>query len=869
MKRLLTQLAMLITISTVALGNSANLSQVYEIQLKKGWAVESSAKIKAAGEAISKPGFDASKWHKCQVPSTVMAALISNNVYPDIFMGDNISKVDTSQFRVPWWYRTEFTVNDQTRTSELIFEGINYRANVWLNGIKIASSDSLFGGFRIFKINVSKQVKAGKNALAVQIFHQLPSEPSIGFVDWAPMAPDREMGIWRPVKLRTSGNTVLDNIFVKSKITYGNTNVANLQIETDVINHTNKTVNAVVKGKIDNISIEKRVALAPNQKSTVVFSSDEFAQLNIKNPRLWWTHDLGKPDMYNLKMEVFDNGKLSYAKNTRFGIREVSDYINAQGHRGYKLNGKEILIKGGGWVDGMFLNDSEQKVKTQMEYVKHTNMNTIRLEGFWGNSQRFYELADEMGILLMAGWSCQWEWASYLDKPEEELYMSIKTPEDIKLIVDYTRDHVLWLRNHPSIFAWVMGSDKLPRPELELQYNDLFRAIDPTRPLLMSCKSHTSTISGPSAVKMNGPYDYVSPNYWYLDTKNGGAFGFNTETGPGPQVPSLNVLKNMIPEDKLWPINKMWDFHCGRFAFETLDRYLVAFNNRYGEQHNVEDFTFKSQASNLEAMRAMFEAFAINRSNTTGIIQWMYNSAWPKLIWQLWDYYLQPNAAYYGARIGARPVNIAYNYGNNAIYITNLSLKDQAGLTAQVQLIAADGKILSDKKIAAGNVAANTSLLLLQLPDDKAYTDVYFLKARLFNSNHEQIADNFYWLSTQKDEPDFDKTTWINTPLKGFANFKGLDKLPAVKLESSHNFTLKNNQYHLTVTIKNPSSTIAFLVEMNVIGSKSGKPVIPTFWEDNYISLTPGETRIVKASFPASALNGEKPVYQQKGWNTK
>ena len=362
----------------------------------------------------------------------------------------------------------------------------------------------------------------------------------------------------------------------------------------------------------------------------MVFKSSEFKQLKIKNPRLWWTYELGKPNLYSLNMTIGTNKQVSFSKSTTFGIREVEDYITTKGYRGYKLNGVEVLIKGGGWVDGMFLNDTEEKVKAQLQYVKQTHMNTVRMEGFWGNSERIYEMADEMGLLMMVGWSCQWEWNAYLDKPEDD-FMSIKTPEDMDLIINYTRDHVNWLRNHPSIFVWVMGSDKLPRPELEQKYHALFKEIDKTRPLLMSCKEMKSEISGSSAVKMRGPYEYVAPNYWFIDTENGGAFGFNTETGPGPQVPSLEVVKSMIPQDKLWPINSTWDFHCGRNEFNTLDRYIKAFNNRYGEQNNVEDFTFKSQASNLEAMRSMFESFAINRSNTTGIVQWMYNSPWPKI----------------------------------------------------------------------------------------------------------------------------------------------------------------------------------------------------------------------------------------------
>lgn len=839
----------------------------FEKTLKNGWTLESSMKTNSTGDKISQKEFDDSKWYKTTVPSTVMAALIANNEYQDIFMGDNLDKVDTTRFRTSWWYRNDFTIEDASKNTELIFEGINYRANIWLNGKKIAAADSLFGGFRIFSLNISKSLVKGKNTLAVEVFHQKKNEPSIGFVDWAPMAPDRELGLWRPVKLKISDKTSLNNIFVTSKIDKKEYKNAELKITAEAVNNTSVVVEAIVKGQIENINFEKKVTLQPFEKKLVVFNASDFTQLKIKNPRLWWTYELGKPNLYNLNMTIETNNTVSFSKTTTFGIREVEDYMTAEGYRGYKLNGVEILIKGGGWVDGMFLNDTEEKVKAQLQYVKQTHMNTVRMEGFWGNNERIYELCDEMGLLMMVGWSCQWEWNAYLDKPEDD-FMSIKTPEDMNLIVNYTRDHVNWLRNHPSIFVWVMGSDKLPRPELEKKYHVLFNEIDSSRPLLMSCKEMDSEISGKTAVKMRGPYEYVAPNYWFIDTENGGAFGFNTETGPGPQVPSLEVLKSMIPEDKLWPINATWEFHCGRNEFNTLNRYVKAFNNRYGEQNNVEDFTFKSQASNLESMRAMYEAFAINRSKTTGIIQWMYNSPWPKLIWQFWDYNLLPNAAFYGARSGARPVNIAYNYGDNAVYASNLNPQTVNNLKATIQIFDFNGKLIFEKndKIA---VNGNASHKIIDLPNDQNYSKVYFLKLKLTDENGKTIADNFYWLSTKKDIFDFKKSDWINTPLVEYADFKDLDKLPKVKIETENSIKKQNEEYEVTVKLSNPSDKIAFFIELSIMGETSGKSIVPVLWDDNYISLVPKESRTIKVTFPASALKGEKPVFKYKGWNVE
>ena len=174
---------------------------------------------------------------------------------------------------------------------------------------------------------------------------------------------------------------------------------------------------------------------------------------------------------------------------------------------------------------------------------------------------------------------------------------------------------------------------------------------------------------------MNGPYDYVPPIYWYADTKNGGAFGFNTETGPGPQVPPVESIKKFIPKDHLWPIDTMWNYHCGGNVFCNLNRYNEAIDNRLGKPAGLEEYVTKAQFINYESMRAMYEAFTSNKYNATGIVQWMYNSAWPKFWWQLYDYYLMPNAAFYGAKKACEPLHIQYNPLTKELNLLTIQIK--------------------------------------------------------------------------------------------------------------------------------------------------------------------------------------------------
>lgn len=848
-----------------AVDTTGNGMSVY---LSQGWKIQSAEVCQEKGEVISTPSFKPDKWYDATVPSTVLAALVKNGVYKEIYFSKNMEKIPTTQFLKSWWYRTEFTPGDLSTFpfARLIFEGINFRANIFLNGEKIATPDIIKGSFRIFSINVQDQIKKGKNVLAVEVFPPQKGDLTIGFVDWNPTPPDHNMGLWRGVQLRLSGPVSIEYPTVRSQIDKEILNSAQLTVSANLINHSSKELLGVLRGEIEETSFQQPFSLRPYEKKTITFYPREFKELVKQNPRLWWPNNMGEAHLYRLKMTaLLEEERLSDEIITNFGVREVEDYINEQGHRGYKINGQKILIRGGGWVDDLMLADEPEKVEAQFQYVKHMNLNTVRLEGFWGNSQILYNMADKYGILLMAGWSCQWEWQEYVGKEVDD-FGAVKTDEEMDLVIQSMADQVIYLRHHPSILVWVLGSDRLPRPVLEKRYDALFPVVDPTRPVLKSCKWLVSEISGPSAVKMNGPYDYVPPVYWYVDEKNGGAFGFNTETGPGPQPPPLESLRRMLPEKQLWPINDYWDYHCGRNEFNTLNRYMTAFNKRYGEANGVAEFAFKAQAANYEAMRAMFEAFGANKPKTTGVIQWMLNSAWPEMYWQLYDYFLMPNGAFYGAKIGCQPLNILYHYGQNAIYTVNDTLTEQSALTAEITLLDLQGKIRYQNKIAT-SMSANAAQKILDLPIINDLSPVYFLDLKLGDSKGNLKGTNFYWLSKRLDQLDEKNGTWFYTPQSEYADFTALNDLPKVALQVEHHFDMVGHEQTVTVTLKNPGLHVAFFIQLEVVGEQSGRSILPIFWEDNYISLLPGESKTIHGSFSTKDKGGEKPIFRLSGWN--
>lgn len=844
------------------------------VQLQDGWRIQSAARTPADGAAISAAGFDASHWHPATVPGTVLAALVDDGIYKNIFFGTNLATIPTAPFTNSWWFRKAFNLSREQagEDADLIFDGINYRANVWLNGKQIAGAGETFGAFRIFTFDVSGQLKSGKNILAVEVFPPEPGDFTMGFVDWSPTPPDHGMGLFRPVKLHLYRTVALEHVFVESKIDHGAWRKAALTVRADLSNASARKVEARVNGKIGDVTFGEIFTLQPGEKRSIALTPEKNPQLNFDHAQLWWPWELGEPHLYHLTLTAATGGGVSDTRRISFGIREVDDYTNADGCRGYMVNGKKILIRGGGWADELLLRENETNLQAQLQYLKAMNLNTIRMEGIWGESQRLYHLADQYGLLIMAGWSCQWEWPVFLGKPCD-LFGGFESEADMALATNYLHDQVLWLRNHPSILVWVLGSDKAPRAELERKYDSLLARMDPTRPTLKSCSFRASEISGPSRVKMNGPYDYVTPNYWYLDTnhgggfgfnpKNGGAFGFNTETSPGPEPPPLESLRRMIPAGDLWPINDVWNFHCARSEFGQMDRYWNAFTNRYGAPTNVTEFAFRSQAANYEAIRPMFEAFAANLPRTTGIIQWMLDPSWPRFNWQLYDYYLVPGGAFFGAKKGATPFAVIYNYGDQGIYLVNQTRRNPGNCRTTITVYDLNSKKILEQTVTNTGPAYGPEKIfdLSKLAPD---TPVYFLDLHTIgDAGPEATADNFYWLSTKPDVLDEAKSTWFVTPNKSFADFTALNQMPEANVQVGASFAPAADGTDATVTLKNTGDTLAFFIEMRIVGRKSQQSLTPVFWDDNYVSLPPHAAKTFHAHFPG----GQKPELKLQGWN--
>jgi exo-1,4-beta-D-glucosaminidase len=865
-------------------------SEADKLVLGDSWSLQSSTKVDGNGASISALGFRPKGWHNATVPTTVVAALVKDRTLPDPFfamnlrdfpgvsypIGGNFSNVamqPDSPFAVSWWYRKQFTApaSYAGKTVWLNFKGINYRANVWLNGKLIANSDQIAGAWRTYELNVTNAVKPGdENVLAVQVFAPTENDLAITFVDWNPAPPDKNMGLWREVYLTASGAVALRYPTVVSKLNLPATNSAQLTVTAQLKNGTDHSVKGKLKGQIEKISFEQNVELAANESRDITFTPAQFPQLVFANPRLWWPAQMGKPDLYRLGMTFEVDGAVSDQSHSEFGIREITSDLNSVGGRAFHINGKNILIRGGGWTPDMMLRENSQRLQDEFRYVRDMGLNTVRLEGKL-ETQEFFDIADHEGILVMAGWCCCDFWERW---PRWK-------PQDYEIAKQSLRDQIYRLRSHPSLVMWLNGSDNPPPPDVEQMYLDVEKRLLWPNPVVSSATGKWTSVTGESGVKMTGPYEYVAPGYWEDDTPQGqpdrkqcnpggcgGAYGFNTETSMGPAVPPIESIRAMVGKDHQWPIDQVWNYHAGGGEFKTLRVFSDALAKRYGKSDSIEDYATKSQMQTYEGVRAMYEAYSRNKYESTGVIQWMLNNAWPSMIWHLYDYYLRPGGGYFGAKRAMEFLHPIYGYDDHSIWVVSSQYQDAKGLKLSTRIYNLDmtEKLSHDDSI---DTPADSTTKVFTLPEIEGLSSVYFVALRLTDSAGKLVGSNFYWLSAKPETIDWAKSTWWMTPTESFADYTALSQLPRVKLKVSEHTERKGEDSITHVTIENPDNTVAFFVRLRVNRGSHGEEILPVIWEDNYISLLPAEKREISATYRSSELGNAKAAVEVTGWNVE
>jgi exo-1,4-beta-D-glucosaminidase len=874
--------AMVIALALAPVGQRAAAdsrnSSDEKVFLRDAWMLQSACKVSAAGAQISVAGFSTTGWHATTVPSTVLAALVADKTYPDPYFGDNLRSIpgttypigkdfsalpmpEDSPFRCLWWYRTEFRLPDRFngRHVWLNFGGINSRANIWLNGHQIADSTAVAGAYRTYEFDVTRfLVRGGTNALAVETIAQTPHDLGINWNDWNPAPPDKNMGIWRDVYVQVTGAVEIRYPAVATHFPSSALDEADLTVAAELHNASGENVAGRLEADVEGSTLHQDVTLAPGETRTVTFAAEKFPELRIRNPQLWWPHQMGEPNLRPLSLRLLVGDEVSDSAAIRFGIREITSEVDAQGHRLFRVNGKRILIRGAAWAPDMLLREFAERMKAEFRYIRDLNLNAIRLEGKM-ESDEFYDLADEQGILILAGWNCCDNWMQW----------SKWKPADFEIAKASLRSQIMRMRGHASMLVWLNGSDEAPPASVERAYIEILKESSWPNPYLSAASTASTAVSGPTGVKMKGPYDYVPPDYWLTDTKQfGGAFGFATEISPGPAIPPISSLAKMLPADHIVPGDPIWNYHAGGERFTELHNFDGAMRAMYGPSPEFADYQKKSQAMAYDAERAMFEAYSQNKYRSTGVIQWMLNNAWPSLIWHLYDYYLQPAGGYFGAKKACEPLHEQYSYDDRSVDVVNSTYQAVSGLTVTAQLYDGD---LHERFSARQslNIDSDAVARVLAFPEEafRPASPVYFAKLTLEDAHGKIISTNFYWLSAKKNVYDWAKTDSY-TAVSSYEDLTALNSLAAAgKITASARVENKAEGALVHVTLQNPSDRLAFQIRVGIRRKNELAEILPVLWEDNYIELMPGESRELTARFLSpDALNGDSELIVS-GWN--
>ncbi len=853
-----------------------------KLPLSTGWRLQSSCQIGATGAQISTPDFKATGWHSTRVPSTVVAALVADGTYLDPNFGMSLRKIPgatypiganfanlpmpkDSPFACSWWYRKEFTLpkNFDGRTVWLHFDGINYRANIWINGKKFADAKDVAGAYLVYDFDVTQFVKPDEaNAIAVETFAPTENDLAMNWVDWNPAPPDKNMGLWGDVYFAATGAITVRHPQVVTHFPTASLAEADLTVMAEVRNASSAPVRAFLQGEISGannnaVRFEQPVDLKPGETRTINFTPAQFPQLRVAHPRTWWPYGLGPQNLHTLTMHATIGGTVSDEQRIRFGIREITSGLTPQDYLLFRINGKKILIRGGGWSPDMLMRESHQRLEAQFEYVREMGLNTIRLEGKL-EPDDFFNLADERGVLVMAGWCCCsfWEqWGKW-------------QPSDLENATAQLRSQILRLRSHPSLLVWLNGSDNPPPADVERAYINVLQQANWPNPYVSSASQHETSVTGPSGVKMLGPYDYVPPAYWLADVERGGAYGFNTETSPGPAPVVEDSLKKMMPADQIWPPNEYWHFHAASGRYQRLSAFDDAMTQMYGAPKNLADYERKSQAMTYEGERAMFEAYARNKYESTGVIQWMLNNAWPSLFWHLYDYYLQPAGGYFGAKKANELLHVQYSYDDRSVAVVNSFYRAFPALIVSAKVYSFDMKPIFSRRSAV-SVPADFSARTFRIPrfPRTPAPQAYFLKLDLQDRAGKSLSSNFYWLSNTPTVFAWNRSTDQRTEVNSYPDLTMLSRLPRVLLEAgASREPADDGAPGFSVHLRNPSAHLAFQVRL-AIQEKDGAEVLPVFWSDNYFELMPGETKTLTARYPIETkLSGEARL-QISGWN--
>jgi exo-1,4-beta-D-glucosaminidase len=862
------------------------------IELANNWKLTSANDLQLTGAAISLPDYKDADWHTVRrMPATVLEILEEDGVYPNLYVGKNMAEnVPQDLYKQDWWYRTTFDAPSDHAVYSLEFPGINYRAEIWLNGQLIADSKYVVGMYSAHELNATQWIKPGqRNTLGVKVIPERAIQDVDGieladsWFDWLnwkylgyqgprkenshgiSFVPDRNAGIWKPVYLKVSGEVTLSHPLVNTELPLPQTTSAKLTVYAVLRNASNRHVDGVLRGTISRlgkvtIQIEQPIGLAPGEERETSFAPSQYPQLSIIKPDLWWPYTMGKPSLYDLHLEFLENNQPSDVSHIRFGVRSITQYrdhdeqfqsVGKGGNFYLKVNGKDFLVRGGVYTPDLLYHYDPDREAATLRYVKDLGLNMLRWESKI-SSEHIIELADEQGIPLMFGWMCCNQWEMW-DQWNEE---------DHRVAEDSLRSQVSMLRNHSSVFIWANGSDGLPPDPVLHRYRSILTDLHWQNATVDTVSSFTKDAQGErkwNGIHMEGPYSWRPPTYWFSG-KYAASRGSCAEQGDNEHIPTYESLKKFIPADKLWPINDTWFFHSGaNLGNDTLANIRRALDQRYGPSSSAEEFSRKAQLAHYENTRAQFEAFAADGwANHKMTIYWMLNSHWPSFFGNIFDYYLSPGGAYYGAKAGLRPLSVVFDsyatgdHSQARVAVVNQTSASQNNLRVRVRVYDLQGQLRDDRHSENLQVEPGGAVQALTLPRFPASSGVFFVRCQLLAGDGKVLTENVYWQS-QKDDDVGEHDSAFGLQPASWADMTPLNTMPQVRLELSAKHSSSAAEDHIAMRLHNLSGHIAFFERAVITSAKDGDELLPIEYDNNYVTVFPGESVEIRGVLPQSA----------------
>lgn len=808
------------------------------------WRLQRANLVDADGASLSSAAYDDSSWIVATVPATVLSSYINVGAVPDPNYSDNQLQISESFFLSDFWYRDTFNVPSAFDGQKIFlnFDGINWKAEVYLNGQHVGNVD---GAFMRGQFDVSKYLKKGENYLAVKILQtSLPGfikeqtaestgsnggvigadnptfHASVGW-DWIPTIRGRNIGIWNDVYLTATGDVRITDPFVRTELNLPDTTVAKVFVEATVTNLSDAPVSGQLKGSFGDKAFSTKVQLAAGESRLV-----RLEPFSIKNPRLWWPVGYGSPELYDTHI-AFEldgrkpKGQRRTSDEVRFksGVRQMTYATDSLGALCLYVNGRRFVGKGGNWgFSESNLNYRGREYDIAIRY--HADQNFTMIRNWVGQigDEEFYEACDRHGVMI---WQDFWL-ANPWDGPD---------PYDEKMFMANAEDYVKRIRNHASVGLYCGRNEGMPPASLD---DALRQLVTDQHPGL-----HYISHSAADEVSGGGPYRAL-PIAKYFDLP--GADRFHSERGM-PCVMNYENLAKTLPADRLFPHNSLWGMHdftllSAQYGNTFLDLMHQGFGNVDDDAHT---FCKYAQWINYDGYRAMFEGRSKHRQ---GLLLWMSHPAWPSLVWQTYDYFFEPTAAYFGCKKACEPLHVQFNRLSGRVEVVNTSAGNHETLTVVSQVIDLTGRVASEER---QNVASldDTTLesMTVKVPD--GIGDVYFLRLRLLDASQSEadsrniISENFYWMGREE------------------GNFQALRRLPKANVTAETTF-VAGDEYVATTVLTNTSDAPALMLRLKLTADDDSL-ILPVLYSDNYFSLMPGESRTVTTRFSSFDLGGRTP----------